>query len=346
VSLHFSQFKTSPHFVERLWDLWCICSVIGIWPRFIEPKLLCATRLRLEIPTLDQDFSGLKVLQISDLHFSSYTSRSFLQRISKKIEALSPDIILFTGDLISYAELEDNGDLKEFLQSLSARFGIFAILGNHDYESYVSLGEDNTPRLIQEHISPLLKGFYRLLSSKNKSDDPRVETAVLPNKGILKLFDECGIQLLHNETIQVAGLNITGLGDLMTKNCLPQKAFQNRNISLPTIVLSHNPDSYQELSYYPGDLLLFGHTHGGQVNLPYLWKKITPLINKAFKSGLHRVDGRFLYINRGLGASFPFRWFAPPELTLFTLERGHTIPIKVTDRKRVKKPEFMLNPIQ
>lgn len=345
MSLHFSQLKASPHFVERLWDLWCIASVIGIWPRFIEPRLLFTTRLTLDIPTLDESFSGLKILQMSDLHFSSYMGEATLQRILKKAAALQPDIILFTGDLISYAELEDVTILRNFLQQLTAIAPVYAILGNHDYSSYVSLGEDNTPRLIEEHVSPLLKGFYRLLSSKKKSDDPRVTEPVLPHSGVVALFQECGVKLLHNETVQEMGLNITGLGDYMTKNLNPARAFQNRVAGLPTVVLSHNPDSYQALSYFPGDLMLFGHTHGGQVNLPYIWKKITPLVNKAFKSGLHRVDGRALYINRGLGASFPFRWFAPPELTLFTLQKGKAIPVKVRDKKSQTKPEFLLNPI-
>jgi predicted MPP superfamily phosphohydrolase len=114
----------------------------------------------------------------------------------------------------------------------------------------------------------------------------------------------------------------------MTGNCQPQEAYGDYDMRLPGIILSHNPDSYDVLEHYPGDVLLFGHTHGGQVNLPYLWKRVTPLKNKVFKSGLFHIDNRYLYVNRGLGATFPFRWFAPPEIALLELTRQG--PVKVT----------------
>ncbi|HXF28755.1 MAG TPA: hypothetical protein VN457_02810, partial [Chlamydiales bacterium] len=165
---------------------------------------------------------------------------------------------------------------------------------------------------------------------------------------LVQLFQQAGIQLLNNNTIQVgrgsARINITGLGDVMALQCKPEEAFRTRDPHIPTIVLSHNPDSYDRLKYFPGELFLFGHTHGGQVNLPYIWKKITPLKNKSLKSGLHIIDNRFLSISRGLGASLPFRWFAPPEITLFTLIRGPYETIKVSQDlfEKAQNPEVVL----
>ncbi|HXF28822.1 MAG TPA: metallophosphoesterase, partial [Chlamydiales bacterium] len=178
MALHLSHLKTSPHFIERLWDLWCVASIIGIWPRFIEPRLLFTTEKTLAIPTLAAELSGLKLLHISDLHYSSYTSRNFLERILARIQQLQPDLIVFTGDCITYAELEDEALLKEFLTQLSlvAPLGTYAVLGNHDYSDYVSLGDDGTYRLIQEHVPPLLKGLYRLISAKKTSQDPEIQS--------------------------------------------------------------------------------------------------------------------------------------------------------------------------
>jgi predicted MPP superfamily phosphohydrolase len=157
------------------------------------------------------------------------------------------------------------------------------------------------------------------------------------------LFEQSGFTVLHNDTVQIgkgrARLNITGLGDLMANQCIPHEAFAHYDPRYPSIVLSHNPDSFDLLEHYPGDLLLFGHTHGGQVNIPFMWKKITPIKNLAMKSGLISKNGRFLYINRGLGSTFPFRWFAPPEITRFTLVRSgpQTAPLLSPLFKKQKK---------
>ena len=329
MSLHFPALKSSPHFSERLWDLWCIASIIGIWPRFIEPHLLITSHHTLPIATLPREFDHLNVVQISDLHDSSYLTTHFLRRITKQVNALNPDLIVFTGDLLSYSEMEHQEALRAFLSSLSAPLGCFAIFGNHDYKEYVSLGEDGSYRIMQEHVPPLLKGFHRLFSSKKPEQGREVEEPIPIQDSLKNLFESSGFRVLHNETVQVgsgtARLNITGLGDIMAKQCLPFEAFARVDRKFPTIVLSHNPDSYPFLAPYPGDLFLFGHTHGGQVNLPYIWEKITPLKNKKLKSGLVAMNERFLYINRGLGASFPFRWFAPPEIAQFTLVRSGPI---------------------
>lgn len=300
--------------------------MIGIWPRFIEPKLLCTSHHTLGIPTLPQEFHGLKILQISDLHFSSYCSENFIQRISRQIQKLAPDIICFTGDLLSYAELVNTDCLLNFLSSLRAPLGCFAIYGNHDYSDYVSYGTDGSYTKIRDHVPALLRGFARLFSPKLLTPSVILHEPVAPSQALQELFESAGFTVLHNKTIQIGNrrqkLNITGLGDLIAGHCDPNTAFLHHDPEFPTIVLSHNPDSYPYLAHYPGDLILCGHTHGGQVNLPYIWEKVTPLKHLEFKSGLVVRDGRYIYINRGLGSTFPFRWFAPPEITLFKLHRN------------------------
>lgn len=312
---------------ERLWDTWCCASIIGIWPRFIEPNLLCTSKKTLVLPYLSKELEGLRIVQISDLHYSHHTKATFLDRIAEQVKSLAPHVIVFTGDFLSYAELYNEQQLLEFLQKLSCPFGSFAIFGNHDYSQYVSLAEDGSYRIIQKHIPPLLKGFARLFSCKEiPSQDLEVSSPVPINEKLYDLVRLSGFRVLHNETVQIgkgtARLNLTGLGDIMTLQCQPEKAFRGYDYRYSGIVLSHNPDSYELLSTHPGDVFLFGHTHGGQVNLPFIWKRITPILNKKFKKGLFFINNKYLYVNRGLGATFPFRWFAPPEITLFTLVRS------------------------
>ena len=102
----------------------------------------------------------------------------------------------------------------------------------------------------------------------------------------------------------------------------PEVAFQSYDSDFPGIILTHNPDSISLLQGYPGEVVLCGHTHGGQVNLPGLSEKFTLLENQKLKKGFWKVGDKLVYINRGLGSVMNFRWFSRPELSLFTLRRG------------------------
>lgn len=333
--------KYSTRLVERLWDLWCIVSVIGIWPRFIEPELLFSSEHIIAVSDLPRELEGLKIVQLSDLHYSNHTKAYFLDRIVKKVNRLTPDIIVFTGDLLTYSTLINQEALHCFLSSLQAPLGSFAIFGNHDYSEYVTLANDGSFVKTKNRPADIMKGFSRLFSSSNDEDVLPVVEPIQELDGLYDLFKRSGFSVLHNETIHVgrshAWLNLTGLGDIMTKQCLPQKAFQNYDMQAPGVVLSHNPDSFNLLQAYPGNLYLFGHTHGGQVNLPYIWKKVTPIKNKMLKSGLFHLKDRDLYVNRGLGAPFPFRWFSPPEIACLTLVRKG--PIKEPTWQKIFKQE-------
>lgn len=194
MSLQTFSLRFSPWLLERLSDLLCVASVIGIWPRFIEPKLICTSYHDIPVENLPTGFEKVKIVQISDLHFSSYTSQPFLDRILAKIKEVSPDIIVFTGDLLCYSEMPEQSNISNFLSSLSAPLGCFAIFGNHDYSEYVSYGDDGTCRRIQEHISPLLKGLARIFWPKALSGDPKVTSPIAPLDALTTLFQNLVLQ--------------------------------------------------------------------------------------------------------------------------------------------------------
>lgn len=268
----------------------------------------------------------MRILHISDLHLSEYSSASYLQRVLKRIQKLSCDLIVFTGDFLCYSQLSNPAELSDFLSKLHAPLGLYAVLGNHDYRDYVSMAEDGQFRKVPDHTPAIMRGFSRLFSLKDSQ--PLGEKVISPvevHDELMQLLKKAHVSLLHNETVHIgkshSWINLTGLGDLMACQCNPNVAFRNYDMHAPGIVLSHNPDSFSSLQAYPGNLYLFGHTHGGQVNLPYIWQRITDLKNKALKRGLFHINDRYLYVNRGLGATFPFRWFSPPELAVLTLVR-------------------------
>lgn len=319
------------HLSDLLWDLWCLVSIVGIWPRYIEPNLLSTTRLSIKIANLPTALNQFKILQFSDLHLNSQISASFLKRLARKIRQLSPDLIVFTGDFICCSQLKEKEHLKSFLSSLKAPYGCYASLGNHDYDAYVSVNEAGDYDVREDGASSIKKGLKRLFLQLplTKTITARARNVPL-NEELLALLKQTPFKLLHNisEVIPIkdSALNLCGLGEYTLGRCQPEIAFKNYDPRYPGIVLSHNPDSIALLKDYPGDLLLCGHTHGGEVNLPGIVNALTLMENPELKRGLKTFKDleknreKLLYINRGIGSEMPFRWFALPELSLFTLE--------------------------
>lgn len=301
------------------WDLWCIISLVGIWPRFIEPNLIKNKHLNIPIKNLPLPLSNLKILQFSDLHINNHTSKRFLNRLSKKIQRANPHLIVFTGDFLCEGILSNSSLLKTFLKTLKPSHGIYTILGNHDYAEYFSLKTNGDYSLKKSDTPIIKKAFHRLFSKAAPPKPLKNEDAPLPHKDLLTLLKETGCQLLHNETVQIifndAQLNLTGLGEYILGQCKPQQAFEKYIKEIPGIVLTHNPDSLPLLKHFPGELILSGHTHFGQVNLPWFKHRLIVLENPTYYKGLNKAGNRWIYTHPGVGALFPFRWFAPPEIT-------------------------------
>lgn len=313
--------SNSPFF----WDLFCAASLLGIWPRFIEPNLIFTTDLKLAIQDLPRDLNGFKILQISDIHLNHNFSEAFLNKLIKKCAALKPDLIALTGDFICFSDLQKPERLKKLLQNLQAPFGCYAVLGNHDYASFVSINEAGDYDVINPFSSSSLsRAFSRLTESTTLTKVTTERAQQTPfHSELIALIEETPFKLLHNSTITIpvkqTKLNICGLGEYCLKKNDAAQAFQNYDDKYKGIILIHNPDGVPSLKDYPGDVILTGHTHGGQVNLPWMWKKFTLLENRQFKKGLVKMGHQYVYINRGLGSILPFRWFSPPEILLLTL---------------------------
>ena len=314
---------------EWLFDTACIFSVAGIYPRFIEPNLLFVSRHSIPIPTLPLAMDGLKVLLFSDLHINRYSSPRFLNRIQKTISWLSPDLILFAGDLLSYAALPRYDLAARFFDSLSAPLGVYACLGNHDYSEYSTMNQFGTAVRGDSGGHPIIQGLRRLFGMPRSSLQSPIDAPLPLNEELMQFYADHNVVVLHNETVHIGSgtnrFNLIGLGDVTSGHFLPSQAYKGCDPRVPVIVFGHNPDSYASLSYFPGDLFLFGHTHGGQINVPLIWEKITPVVDKSLRSGLYCRDGRSVFVTRGVGATFPFRLFAPPQVALFKLYRGGRI---------------------
>jgi hypothetical protein len=247
----------------------------------------------MDLPALAPPFCGLRLILLSDLHVSPQVSMDYLRAQFRRCMALAPDIIVLVGDYITRADGRLAGDLISLLRMLSAPLGVFAVLGNHDCGVY-------------EGLMPVRVGPSIAAGS----------STILESAGVTVLRNERHV--LENET---GRLQLVGLDDVWSGFCKPQLAFAEVEPDVPCVALVHNPDAIVDLKQQPCDWVLSGHTHGGQVRIPWLGAPILPIVNRQYDAGLFNVGDKRLYVNRGLGHILPIRINCRPEITVFTLAR-------------------------
>lgn len=265
----------------------------GAYAALVEPFWEEWVAVRLDLPGLAPALVGRRILQLSDLHLSSAGEEAYALRVAEECTKRKPDLIVLTGDFVTAGNPADVERVGRVASKLRARFGVFACLGNHDYYDYTR----TLPRslrysgIIADRVSAALRGG--------------------------------GAEVLRNAarvvTIDGAALQLVGLEDWMLGRFNADAAFKQVDERLPTIALSHNPDSMVELCRRPCHWVLSGHTHGGQVRVPGIGALRLPLENKRYDAGLFEENGRRMYVNRGLGHLMRVRFNCRPEVTEFTL---------------------------
>jgi hypothetical protein len=253
------------------------------------------SRLTIPIRNLPDGFEGFRLVQMSDIHLEEYTEPYFLERMVAETNAMAPDLVLITGDFISRGPLavteawKAAGVAAEILSTLKApqRFGI---LGNHD----VAVGADHVIRPAEAHGTPILVDSY---------------TPLERGSDVLWL---CGA---NNASYRVPDLNFA----------IPA------NPRAPVIFMCHEPDYVETVIEHPRfpliDLMLSGHSHGGQIRLPYIGPLILPPMGQKYVEGMFQFAHMQLYVNRGIGTvELPFRLNCPAELTHYTLTRATAEP--------------------
>jgi uncharacterized protein len=261
--------------------------------------------VNINLPQLPTAFEGMRIIQISDLHLGSWASVDPIEEAAGIISDLEPDLVLFTGDIVNYSTKEAYR-FREILKSIRAKYGVYAILGNHDYGEYVNWPTNEA----KEKNMTLLYDF----------------------------FQEIGWKLLRNENdvIEIDGekLALIGVENWSANPRFPKlgnlpKAMEGISDIPVKILMSHDPTHWEkEVSqdYHDIDLTLSGHTHGFQfgVELKHFRWSFAQYIYKYW-AGLYQVENahkkQYLYVNRGLGMiGYPGRVGILPEITLINLE--------------------------
>lgn len=256
-----------------------------IYARFIGTTGLKVYEKAIISEYLPEEYDGLKIVQFTDLHYGSTINLKELKTIVKRINDQNPDIIIFTGDLVEnkvkLSEDEVN-NIIDVLNELVANIDIFAVIGNHDYDH--EYFEEITNNLNWK----VLKNTYEFVYYN--SSTPIVFVG----------FDD-----LEKGTIDI-------------KNAF---SYKNENPDdLFTIVLTHEPDLVDELDEYNYNVAFAGHSHLGQVRLPFIGSLWTPNGAKKYKDDYYILNNKELYVSGGIGTStLKLRFFNRPSITLYRL---------------------------
>lgn len=261
-------------------------SAVGVWQAIRVPDV---KTMEIVLPRLPAELDGLRIVQLTDLHASRLLQAPWLQAVVNKTNALKPDLILITGDLVDGSPRARVDDVQP-LKDLWARYGVFAIPGNHEYyvdyvhwlPAFEHLG---LHMLLNEHVLITHNGRDLVLAGVT---DKAAQPFKLPEPDIIK------------------ALKGAPAGD-------------------PVILLSHRPGGALLNAGQGVDLQLSGHTHGGQILGPHL---IAKWANEGFVSGLYAVAGMQLYVSNGTGLwnGFPVRLGRPSEITEIVLRAPKVQP--------------------
>jgi len=273
-----------------------LLAVLGL--SFDQRNNLKVEKLSLSFPRLPPFFNGYQIVQLSDLHASFWVTETYLEEVVRRTNRLSPDMVVVTGDILTgpvnafwkkwlpASERDYVPVVARILAKLQAGLR-FAVLGNHDQ----GCGQQTVNRLAFS-------------------------------------LKETGMTVLRNRSVPVSigsdQIYIAGTDDSWFTSNLPQ-AMAGIPENAFTILLSHNPDIHIDARRVaPIDLTLCGHTHGGQIRIPFVTEHVLPISDPArYLAGLVREPHGYTYVNRGIGTLvFPFRLGAKPEITSITLRSG------------------------
>lgn len=215
---------------------------------------------------------------------------SYIRRQITQVASEIFDLVVSTGDVITHNGLRYIDALQPVFSSLQARWGKIAVFGNHEYGIFNEEGR----RGDRDHHQP-----------------------------VMQMMESAGFQVLRNRGITLpqasSAFRIIGLDDYWSGRIDIPQAFSTVQNSAFSLVLNHNPDAVPEILPHQPDLVLCGHTHGGQVCIPGYGPPIVPIRRTKLYGGLYQLEKSRIFVNRGLGNLEGIRFNCRPEIAVLTL---------------------------
>lgn len=263
-------------------------SAVGLVEYHSEPEIVSIT---LPIRNLPQSFQGFRIVQISDLHLGDLYTEKYAHKITTLVNQHNADLVALTGDVVD-GKTNSTIDMVRPLQNLKSTFGTFMVSGNHEYYSGWDMWENEFKNL----------GFHVL---SNEHQIIKIDNAQIAI---------CGVTDYSTKKVSTV--------DFRYKKVVisdPTKACVGLPPNIPKILLAHQPSDYELASANNYDLMLSGHTHGGQF---FPLNLIVANIHKYYK-GLYLHNNMWVYVSKGTGSwGPPLRTMVPNEITVFTLEKA------------------------
>jgi uncharacterized protein len=258
---------------------------------FLEPGRLRVTKYDIAVRNLPVSLDGLRIAQLSDTHYGPFITLDYLKAAIVRTNRLEPDLVVLTGDYVHKTPRAIDPGVELF-RALRPRLGVAAVLGNHDH---------------WEGADEVRKAFRRI-------DIPIIDNS--------RLFLSSGG--ISGAIVEGESLCIAGVGDLWEDAVSFDDALGGISATTPRILLAHNPDTAEvlELRAHRVDLMISGHTHGGQVAFPGVGAPLVPIRHKKYAAGLCRGPVSPVIVSCGIGmAMLPLRLGVPPEIVQITLRR-------------------------
>lgn len=252
-----------------------------LYARYISTYGLTIREYSNTYENLPKEYHGLKVVHISDIHYGSTTFKKQLNNIKNNINKLKPDLVVFTGDLIDKDYKYQEKDLNTITEILSK---IDTTIGKYAVEG--NQDTDTFQNIMQ-------KSGFTIISNTS--------------------------ELIYKDT--TTPIYINGIGSSVKNNNDIAKAFEKNNKGIFTITIMHEPDNIDEiLENYNVDIALAGHSHNGQVRLPFIGAIVKNQDAKKYYNEYYKVKNTDLYISGGIGTStLPFRLFNRPSINFYRL---------------------------
>lgn len=261
--------------------------VVGGYSLWIEPDLLRVKEVVVYHSLVATN--PIKVVQFSDTHVGDFFTTDELQKVVDKINAQQPDLVLFTGDLIDNASQYEGSidEIATILSKISAKSGKYAVFGNHDYGG----GAER---------------FYE------------------------DLMESAGFEVLVNQSIDLniheTEISLFGADDALIGYYDAKQTMQGIREDRLNLLMLHEPDLAEDFLSYPIDLAVAGHSHGGQVYIPFYGPLLTTALAEKYVRGSYDLGtsrGTTLYVNTGLGnTKVSFRLFNVPQITVLTIKKA------------------------
>ena len=242
----------------------------------------------IAVENLPESLEGLKIVHITDIQGDEYTGRNEIRNYIKKVNAQNPDLIIFTGDLISYGTDFIEMSAQE-LGKAKSKYGTIAVVGDHDYWA----GLNNIEPALNEHDIPLLQ---------DKNHTIRIDsTRNITITGVTEVYSK------QADREEVDSLTKSTAGSAL-------KVFASHQVN-DQLIAKVQKQNYQ--------LVLSGHTHGGQIHVPFMGMNFSASQQETkYVQGMYQENDLSINVNNGLGFTLaPIRYEAPPNISVITLQK-------------------------